>query len=194
MVEATVNNVKARYRRRHYFIDRRFQGAFLLRFLAWTCLAAGVAGGELYFGVQATLEDHMYSAHFLVVNTGEIVRGQVILTNLMVAAALLLASVPTMLHILRKIDVILERARGGLERVAQGELMVRLPTQGSERLDGLLHELNASIAHARKQAEQAHAAAAGLKPDPSAQVLSAPERAARLRACAKALRGIGPQA
>jgi len=182
-----------RYRRRHYFIDHKFQGAFLLRFLAITCLAAASAGWIVYRSTTAAIEDQMFSAHLSATHSGEIVHSRLILTNLVVAAALLVAAIVLALRIARGCGFALRRAGLGFERVAKGDLTVQMWAKTSDRLDELFHEVNATIAHARQQAEDAKSALGPGNGDFAVHDVATEELARRLRQCSSALRRIGPR-
>ena len=187
---STVSTPKAapKFRRRHYFIDRKFQGAFLLRFLIATCLAATLAGWIVYRSTAAAIEDQMFSAHLSATHTGQLVRSRLIITNLLVASGLLAASITLAFRVARGCGFALRRARLGLERVAKGDLTVQMWAKSSDRLDDLFQELNTTIAHARTQAEAAKLALG----EPASQESTNQELEQRLRKCASALRRIGP--
>jgi len=181
-----------RYRRRHYFIDHAFQGAFLLRFVAATCLAAALAGGIVYWSTTAAIEDQMFSAHLSATHSGELVRSRMIITNLVVAAVLLVAALTLAFRVARGCGFALRRGRQGLERVANGDLTVQMWAKASDRLDELFRELNATIEHARHQAEVARAAISPLDGESDLQEVESEDLERRLRQCASALRRIGP--
>ena len=186
----TVPNVMPqgqRFRRRHYFIDHAFQGAFLLRFVAATCLAAALAGGMVYWSTTAAIENQMFSAHLSATHSGELVRSRLILTNLVVAAVLLAAALALAFRTARGCGFALRRGRQGLERVGGGDLTVQMWAKASDRLDDLFRELNATIGHARQQAEAARVALSSADGDGTNGDLEQ-----RLRQCASALRRIGP--
>ena len=181
----------SRYRRRHYFIDHPFQGAFLLRFLVATCLSAVLAGAIVYWSTSAAIEDQMFSAHLSARHSGELVRNRLILTNLAVATVLLVAAVALAFRVARGCGFALRRARQGLERVASGDLTVQMWAKASDRLDDLFRELNETIGHARHQAKAAKTALTPPEGESEAEV-SNQDLERRLRECASALRRIGP--
>ena len=183
---ASTENPARKFRRRHYFIDRDFQGAFLVRFLVLTCFAAAVAGWFVYRSTTAAIEDQMFSAHLSATHTGQLVRGRLIITNLAVAATLLVAAIALAFRVARGCGFALRRARLGLEGVAQGDLTVQMWAKSGDHLNDLFRELNATIAHARRQAEEAKAELA------STDDTGSEELEQRLRRCAAALRRIGP--
>lgn len=181
-----------KFRRRHYFIDRRFQGAFLFRFLIATCLAATVAGWIVYRSTIAAIEDQMFSAHLSATHTGQLVRNRLIVTNLLVASALLAVAITLAFRVARGCGFALRRARLGFERVAKGDLTVQMWAKSSDRLDDLFQELNATIAHARQHAEAARVALGPTDGESNGHEVTRPELEQRLRQCASALRRIGP--
>jgi sensor histidine kinase YesM len=187
---STIPSPAPKFRRRHYFIDRKFQGAFVLRFLIATCLAAAVTGWIVYQSVTAAIENEMFSAHLTATHTGEIVRSRLVITNLAVAAALLIAAVAMAFRVARGCSFALRRARLGLESVAKGDLTIQMWAKASDRLDDLFRELNQTIAHARQHAEVAKAALGPTNGESTAATNQELER--RLRQCASALRQIGP--
>jgi methyl-accepting chemotaxis protein len=180
-----------KFRRRHYFIDREFQGVFLLRFLLSTLAAAGVAGWLVYRSFDSALEDQMYSAHVVVANTGELLRGRLMLVNSVVATVLLAAAIVFVWRVARGCGFAFKRARTSLARVAQGDLTVVVWAKSQDRLDGLFREINASIIHARKCAIEARGALQPVNSDRSDTIPPTADTAACLRACATALRKMG---
>jgi methyl-accepting chemotaxis protein len=180
------------FRRRHYFIDRSFQGAFVLRFVVATLLAAVVAGWLLYRGMQADLEAHMYSAHVRLASTGELVLNRLIPTEAAMGAVLLVVAIALVVRIERGCGFAFRRARAGFERVAQGDLTVEMWAKSKDHLDGLFSEINATIAHARSCTAEAHEALATVEAASAAGQARDPVVVLRLRECAAALRKIGP--
>ncbi len=192
MSNVSIPRASAKFRRRHYFIDRKFQGAFLLRFLMATCLAATLAGWIVYRSTTAAIEDQMFSAHLSTTHIGELVRSRLILTNLLVASALVAAAITLAFRVARGCGFALRRARQGFERVAKGDLTVQMWAKTSDRLDDLFRELNATIAHARQQAEAAKLALGPTDVESTDLDPTNHESEQLLRKCASALRRIGP--
>jgi methyl-accepting chemotaxis protein len=134
----------------------------------------------------------MFSAHLSATHTGELVRSRLIITNLLVASALLAAAITLAFRVARGCGFALRRARQGFERVAKGDLTVQMWAKTSDHLDDLFQELNTTIAHARRQAEAARLALGPADGEPNGHALTNKNLEQRLRACASALRRVGP--
>ncbi|MBI2836970.1 MAG: methyl-accepting chemotaxis protein [Acidobacteria bacterium] len=173
---------RPRYRRRHYFVQKRLQGAFVARFIFGVLAAAAAAGGAVYVSVGSAIEQEMYSAHFSVARTGELLRANLIGLNLAVAIILMLLAVLVMIRTLRRCTMAFTRLRAGLERVATGDLSIRFGPKAGDRLEDLFEELNHTIAHIHGKV---HAAQLAMK---DVIGMGQPERAAALRQVASELR------
>lgn len=138
---------RARYRRRHYFVQKKLQGAFVARFIIGVVAAAAAAGGAVYVSVGSAIEQEMYSAHFSVSRTGDLLRTNLIGLNLAVALILMLVALLVMIRTLRRCTMAFTRLRAGLERVAAGDLSIRFGPKAGDRLEDLFEELNHTIAH-----------------------------------------------
>jgi methyl-accepting chemotaxis protein len=181
------------YRRRHYFIDRRFQGAFLVHFVGATLIAAGVAGFVVYRSLESALEEQMFSAHLRVASTCELMRGRLIMTNLVVAILLFAVAVGLVYRVAKGCSFAFKRARIGIERVGEGDLTVQVWAKASDHLEGLFQELNATIEHARDKATLARTVLAESMSSPSSTIEQKHALATNLRRCAAVLREIGPR-
>lgn len=186
MSDAALTTTRPRFRRRQFFVEKRLQGSFLLRFVAGVAAAAVLAGGSVYILLGDALEREMFSAHFSLSHSGDLVRPYLLSINICVALLLLGIALIAIVRTLQRYTAALKRIRGGIERMSAGDLTVALGAKSGDHLDGLFYEVNLTISEARERAAAAQQAVEKAVEPRSKEI----DIAAELRRCAGELRRI----
>ncbi|MEW6214380.1 MAG: hypothetical protein AB1478_04120 [Nitrospirota bacterium] len=113
-----------RFRRRNFFIKKRFQANFILRFIFVLFIASLVYGSTLYRILDKRFEEGLYSPHLRLESTVEILGPTLIYVNLSVFLVLILISVVVILFISRRILDPLNRLKIDAARVEKGNLLI----------------------------------------------------------------------
>jgi methyl-accepting chemotaxis protein len=138
--------------RRAVFIDRHFQGEFILKFVLLLLVGTSVFVLAAYLVLDRRLEDTYYSAHYAVKSTGEILLPTLLILGGIFIVVLGAAAVVITLYVSHHIAGPLFAIRRYLENIARGDLdfepKLRLRDQTTplaESLTVALETLNARL-------------------------------------------------
>ena len=155
--------------RRVVFIDRRFQGAFILRFLLLLLVGTALFVLAAYLILDKRLEETYYSAHYTIKSTGEMLLPTLLALSAAFIVVLGAAAVFITLYVSHHIAGPLFAIRRYLESVSRGELdfqpKLRLNDQTTplgESLAHALETLNTRLVAIRNAADGVRAASAKL--------------------------------
>lgn len=132
-------------KRRHYFIDKKFQLKFILLFSS--ILGVMVVGGSsaLYYLLEKRLAEAMYSSHLPFMTVGEIILPILLLLNIVVSLlGVLMISGVTYLY-LRKLYRHIKPLITQAQRVSQGDLKAELAYPRDKRLARFFEAFNEAI-------------------------------------------------
>jgi len=113
-----------RFRRRNFFIKKRFQAGFILCFILVVVISSILYGISLYSILDKRIEDNLYSPHLMLKSTAEILIPPLIYINLLILVALILISGIIVLIISRRILEPINRLKIDANRVKNGNLFV----------------------------------------------------------------------
>lgn len=116
--------VYPKFRRRNFFIKKRFQANFILCFVLIVLTSALVYGVALYSILNKRFEEALYSPHLMLKSTAEILTPSLIYINLLIFLVLILISVVVILFISRRILDPLNRLKIDANRVEKGTLFI----------------------------------------------------------------------
>ena len=155
--------------RRAVFIDRRFQGEFILKFVLLLLVGTLVFVLAAYLVLDRRLEETYYSAHYAVKSTGEILLPTLLALGAIFIVVLGAAAVIITLYISHHIAGPLFAIRRYLENIARGDLdfepKLRLKDQTTplaESLTVALETLNARLVSLHHGAEAMRESSARL--------------------------------
>jgi methyl-accepting chemotaxis protein len=155
--------------RRAVFIDRRFQGEFMLKFVLLILVGTAVFVFAAYLVLDRRLEETYYSAHYAVKSTGEILLPTLLILGGIFIVVLGAAAVVITLYVSHHIAGPLFAIRRYLENIARGDLdfepKLRLRDQTTplaESLTVALETLNARLVSLHHGAEAMRASSARL--------------------------------
>lgn len=131
--------------RKTVFIDRRFQGEFILKFLLLLLVGTGVFVLAAYLILDKRLEETYYSAHFAIKSTGEMLLPTLLALSAVFIVVLGAAAIVITLYVSHHIAGPLFAIRRYLENISRGELdfeaKLRLKDQTTPLAESLAHAL-----------------------------------------------------
>ena len=155
--------------RKVVFIDRQFQGAFILKFLLLLLVGTGLFVLAAYLILDKRFEQTYYSAHYAIKSTGEMVLPTLLALSAVFLLVLGAAAIAITLYVSHHIAGPLYAIRRYLESVSRGDLdfqpTLRLNDQTtplSESLAHALETLNSRLISIRAAADGVRAASAKL--------------------------------
>jgi len=129
--------------RKVVFIDKRFQGEFILKFVLLLLIGTAIFVLAAYLILNRRLEDTYYSAHFAIKSTGEVLLPSLLALSAVFVVVLGLAAVVITLYVSHHIAGPLFAIRRYLENVSRGDLdfkpVLRLNDQTTPLADSLAH-------------------------------------------------------
>lgn len=129
--------------RKIIFIDKRFQGEFILKFVALLLVGTAIFVLAAYLILNRRLEDTYYSAHFAIKSTGEVLLPTLLALSGVFIVVLGAAAVVITLYVSHHIAGPLFAIRRYLENVSRGNLdfkpQLRLKDQTTPLAESLAH-------------------------------------------------------
>jgi methyl-accepting chemotaxis protein len=146
--------------RKIVFIDKRFQGEFILKFVALLLVGTGVFVAAAYLILNRRLEETYYSAHYAIKSTGEVLLPTLLALSGVFIVVLGAAAVVITMYVSHHIAGPLFAIRRYLENISRGELDFEAKlrpgdqtTALAESLAGALETLNAKLVAIRTRAD-----------------------------------------
>ena len=129
--------------RKVLFIDKRFQGKFILKFVLLLLVGTSVFVLAAYLILNRRLEDSYYSAHFAIKSTGEVLLPTLLALSAVFILVLGAAAVVITLYVSHHIAGPLFAIRRYLDNVSRGDLdfkpKLRLNDQTTPLAESLAH-------------------------------------------------------
>lgn len=135
----------AKFKRRQYFIDRKFQTGFILKFFAVLILGAILSVGVTMLSTQATLTSSFEGSKLVIEKTSLAILPSVIMTNII--TTLIVGGVVVLVTLLvsHKIAGPMFRFEKDLEEIAQGNLQKQIRTREGDQFGGVTRNLNEMV-------------------------------------------------
>jgi len=137
--------------RKIVFIDRQFQGAFILKFLLLLLVGTGLFVLAAYLILDRRLEETYYSAHYTIKSTGEALLPTLLALSAAFVAVLGAAVIVVTLYVSHHISGPLYAIRRYLESISRGELdfspKLRTDDQTTALTESLAHALETLNTH-----------------------------------------------
>jgi len=155
--------------RKIIFIDKRFQGEFILKFVLLLLVGTAVFVLAAYLILNRRLEDTYYSAHFAIKSTGEVLLPTLLALSGVFIVVLGAAAVVITLYVSHHIAGPLFAIRRYLENISRGDLdfkpQLRTKDQTTPLAESLTHALetlNSRLVALRIGADAMRASSANL--------------------------------
>ena len=151
-------------RRRNYFIKKKFQRDFILKFCALVVIGAVISGLIVYAMSRATVTTTFENTRLVIKSTADFILPAVLLSSLVMIALVGLATVAVTLFTSHRIAGPLYRLEKDVERIREGDLSVRFAIRRNDELQALPAILNdmvgalkSRISNMKRAADEAEA-------------------------------------
>ncbi|RMG02637.1 MAG: methyl-accepting chemotaxis protein [Nitrospirae bacterium] len=141
---------KKPYRRRNYFINRYFQGRFILLFVALASVGGIIAIGLFNYFAYKKLDDLLYSVHIPAKNINELISPDLIYANLFAFMFVLVVFFFAMNRLTIRITGPLYRIKKDLESIAGGDLSFNITLRYKDEFKDFAQELNVLVEKERE--------------------------------------------
>jgi len=163
------------HRRRHYFIHKRFQSGFILKFCALIAAGAVISTALLSLFSQGTLTSTFKNGRLEIEMTSAAILPAVITTNLITIGLIGLAAIGVTLFVSHKLAGPMYRFEADLKTLAQGDLTQTVRLRKKDQFQSFALQLNDTVAALHAKVADVRARAEALAAD------QPPERAEPLR-------------
>ena len=133
------------YRRRQYFIKRKFQGRFILQFSFLILAGCAAFGCAVYFYSAQTLTTAFIDSKLRVMSTAHFLLPAIVLTALFVTTFVALAGAVRLLLFSHKIAGPLYRLEKTAEAVRAGKLDLQVRLRSGDELQDFAHSMDAMV-------------------------------------------------
>ena len=130
------------FRRRNYFIKKRFQTSFFLRFVGLLLLEAALIAGLFLYAARGTITTGYHGSAFAVEQTARFFFVNLVLLTLIIGIAVGLCGMVVFTVLSHRIAGPLYRFEKSLEEIAEGNLAHRCRLRKNDQLDELSQSLN----------------------------------------------------
>lgn len=136
---------RRRYRRDQYFIKKKFQIAFILKFSLLLLGGVILSTFLLFIFCQDSLTSNYAASGLKIQTTSDAILPVVLLTNLVTLGIICCAAIIVMLFISHKIAGPMFRFEQDIKRVTDGDLCVRINLRRHDQLKDIAKALNLMI-------------------------------------------------
>lgn len=139
---------KLKERRRNYFIDRKFQASFIIKFCLLVTLGTLISAGLVIFLSRSTVTTSFENSRLVIKNTADFIFPAILFSSAIVIAAIGVAAIIVTLYASHKIAGPLYRLGKDIARLKEGDLKTVFQTRQGDQLKGLkdnLNDLSASL-------------------------------------------------
>ncbi|HDO35921.1 MAG TPA: methyl-accepting chemotaxis protein [Nitrospirae bacterium] len=133
------------YRRRHYFINRHFQGRFILTFVALACTGGLIAVALFNYLAYRKLDALMYSIHIPAKNINELLSSDMIYANLFALLFVFIVLFVAVNRLVIRVSGPLYRIKKDLEEIASGNLAFNITLRGKDEFKDFAEEINTLV-------------------------------------------------
>ncbi len=131
-----------KYKRRNYFIDKRFQSRFVLKFCGIVIVSSVIVGVIIFFMSRGSTTVAIENTHVIVKKTADFILPMVIDTLLLTAMFSALAVAIMSLLVSHKISGPLYRLKREIDEVKYGDLGRNFNIRSDDQLQALASSLN----------------------------------------------------
>lgn len=136
---------KRPYKRRHYFVKRRLQFSFIIKFFILALLSSIIINIVLYFLLDRKINEIFYSAHISAKSSGEIVGPYLILINLIIIPLIILVSFKLIRSFVKKISGPILKFSKTAEGIARGNLSLKIDLRKEDHFSEFKDKFNFMI-------------------------------------------------
>ncbi|MCX5665922.1 MAG: hypothetical protein NT036_02595 [Candidatus Omnitrophica bacterium] len=152
-------------RRKNYFINRKFQAGFIIKFCILVIMGTAISGGVVYWMSRSTVTSTFENSRLVIKSTADFILPSVLLSGAFVVIAVGIAAIAITLFTSHRIAGPLYRIEKDLEELSRGNLNVHFNLRKNDEIKVLADTLNdlaglfkRNILHARKAISELEAA------------------------------------
>lgn len=150
-------------RRKNYFIDKKFQSVFIIKFCALVIVGALISGAIVYVTSRASLTTTFESLRLVIKSTADFILPSVILSSVVVIVVIGLAAIAVTLFTSHKIAGPLYRITKDIEEVSSGNLQKRFSLRSADELKPLARGLDEMTQSLRSDVDELKRDVAGME-------------------------------
>ncbi len=139
------------YQRRQYYINRKFQTGFILKFVGVLLFGAILSVGVTMLTTQATLTSSFEGSKLVIEKTSLAILPSVIFTNILTTLIVAVIAVVITLLISHKIAGPMFRFEKDLEEISQGNLQKNIQTRQGDQFSGVTENLNNMVGNLNRK-------------------------------------------
>ena len=139
-----------KYKRRNYFIKKRFQTKFILRFCALVVLGAVISGVILYSLSGGTVTTAFVNSRLSIVNTADYILPALIGSGLVSIALISIATAIVVMYLSHRIAGPLFRIEKSAEEIGSGNLALKIRLRSTDEITRMADGLNEMTEKIRK--------------------------------------------
>ena len=129
-------------RRKNYFIDKKFQSLFIIKFCALVVLGAILSSVIIYLMSKSTVTTSFDNLRLVIKSTADFILPAVLLSSIVVVVIIGIATIAITLFTSHRIAGPLYRVAKDIEEVASGNLAKRFNLRKTDELKALAKGLN----------------------------------------------------
>jgi len=130
-------------RRKTYFINKRFQSLFIIKFCALVVLGSMISGAIVYMMSKAALTTTFENCRLTVKSAADFILPAVLLSSGVVIVLIGISAVAVTLFTSHKIAGPLYKLKEGMDKLLNGEKVERLHFRKTDILDDFAEKFNA---------------------------------------------------
>ncbi|MCX5704366.1 MAG: hypothetical protein NT066_07770 [Candidatus Omnitrophica bacterium] len=134
---------KFQNRRRNYFIKKKFQRDFMLKFCGLVIAGSIISGAIIFMMSKSTLTTAFENSRLVIKSTADFIMPAVCLSSVVVVILVGLATIMITLFTSHKIAGPLYRMEQDVKEVSRGNLKIRFNLRHSDELKGMAESLEA---------------------------------------------------
>ncbi len=129
-------------RRKNYFINRKFQAGFIIKFCVLVIMGTAISGGVVYWMSRSTVTSTFENSRLVIKSTADFILPSVLLSSAFVVIAIGIAAIAITLFTSHRIAGPLYRIEKDLEELARGNLNVHFNLRKNDEIKVLADTLN----------------------------------------------------
>jgi methyl-accepting chemotaxis protein len=139
-----------KYRRRNYFIKKRFQTKFILKFCALVVLGAVISGVILYLLSRGTVTTAFVNSRLSIVSTADYILPALIGSGLVSIALISIATAVVVMYLSHRIAGPLFRIERSAKEIGSGNLAIKIRLRSTDEITRMADGLNEMTESLRK--------------------------------------------
>lgn len=142
-------------RRKNYFINKKFQAEFILKFCALVILGTIISGVIIYAMSSSTVTTTFENSRLKIKSTAEFILPAVLLSGAVVIAAIGVAAIFVTLFTSHRIAGPLFRLEKDISEMAKGNMRVKINLRKTDEIKALAESLNDMVSNIASDIGQA---------------------------------------